>query len=105
MPPDASMPSSDAQLYQKIRAIFDETPVMDETHLELMRRMTPSERLSLTFKLSTEAKLRAKQVIARARPELTAREVEHLYVELLFGRELADALRRHDAKREHESKP
>jgi hypothetical protein len=66
--------------------------------LELLREKTPAERLMLAARLSHEVIQASKRAIARVHPEFTPRQVEHLFIELHYGRELADAVRRHDGE-------
>jgi hypothetical protein len=74
----------------------DTTPDAEEMQLRLLREKSPAERAIIAVRLSSELANASKRAIARAHPELTARQVEHLFIELHYGRELADAVRRHD---------
>jgi len=64
--------------------------------LQLLREKSPAERAALAVQLSSEVIQASKRAIARAHPELTARELGHLFVELHYGRALADAVRQRD---------
>lgn len=70
----------------------------ERIQLELLREKTPAERLMLAARLSHEVIQASKRAIVRVHPELTPRQVEHLFIELHYGRELADGVRRHDGE-------
>lgn len=62
---------------------------------ELMRRITPSRRFSLACSLTSTANFHARRAIARANPTLSQRDRDLLFVEMQYGREMADELRRY----------
>jgi hypothetical protein len=64
--------------------------------LQLLREKSPAERAALAVRLSSDVVRASKRAIARTHPALTAREVGHLFVELHYGKALADAVRRYD---------
>lgn len=74
----------------------DTSAEVQEAQLQLLREKTPAERLAMALRLSSEVTRLPKRAIARARPELTPREREHLFVELHHGKQLADGLREYD---------
>ena len=49
--------------------------------------------MNLALRLSSEVMQASKRAIARTHPDLTAREVELRFIELHYGKELADAVR------------
>jgi hypothetical protein len=63
--------------------------------LQLLR-----ERAALAVRLSSDVIRACKRAIARAHPELTAREVGHLFVELHYGKALAHAVRQYERTRD-----
>ena len=67
--------------------------------LELIRQMTPAERLEKTFRLSSQLLWNAKQAIRRQHPEFSERQVSLKFIELHYGAELAAAVG--DCWREH----
>jgi hypothetical protein len=79
----------------------DTTLEADQIQMRLLREKSPAERLAMAVRLSSEVIRASRRAISRARPELTEREVGHLFVELHYGRELADAVRLYEEKREH----
>jgi hypothetical protein len=68
--------------------------------LQLLRKKSPRERAALAVRLSSAVIRASKRAIARAHPELTAREVGHLFVELHYGKALADAVRQYERTRD-----
>ncbi len=75
---------------------------IEEKQLQLLREMSPSDRLMMAVRLSSDVIRASKRAIARTHPELTPRQVGHMFVELHYGRELADAVRQHDRTPEHD---
>ena len=73
---------------------------VERAQLQLLRDMSPADRVALALRLSSDVICASKRAIARTHPELTTRQVEHLFVELHYGKELADALRQHDKARD-----
>jgi hypothetical protein len=70
------------------------------TQLQLLREKSPAERGAMAVQLSSDVIQASKRAIARAHPELTAREVGHLFVELHYGKALADAVRQCERMRD-----
>ncbi|HXT58346.1 MAG TPA: hypothetical protein VN699_06920 [Pirellulales bacterium] len=68
----------------------------EQIQRELLREKSPAERLMLAARLSDEVSQASKRAIARVHPEFTPRQVEHMFIELHYGRELADAVRQYD---------
>lgn len=73
----------------------DTTHDAEEMRMRLLRNKSPSERLGLALRLTSEVIRASKRAISRAHPELTEREIGHLFIELHYGRELAAATRRY----------
>ena len=73
----------------------DTTHDAEQMQLRLLRDKSPSERLGLALRLSSDVIRASKRAISRAHPELTEREVGHRFIELHYGRELAEAVRRY----------
>ena len=75
-------------------------PIPNDTHpdaetaqIRRLREMTNQERSVLLISLTDSAIYHAKRAIARANPELTERECNFLFMEINYGRELAEAVR------------
>jgi hypothetical protein len=73
---------------------------VERAQLQVLRDMSPAERVALALRLSSDVMHASKRAIARAHPEFTARQIEHMFIELHYGRELADAVRQHDRTRD-----
>jgi hypothetical protein len=73
---------------------------VERAQLQLLREKTPAERAALALQLSSDVIRASKRAIARAHPDVTAREVGHLFVELHYGKALADAVRQYERTRD-----
>jgi hypothetical protein len=62
--------------------------------LELLRRMSPSERLRKTFALSRQVKQTSLDAIRRRHPEFDDAAVRLKFIELTYGKALAEDVRR-----------
>ena len=60
---------------------------------DLLRSAGPARRLALARSLTMTARALSWAGLCRRRPECSTSELEALYVELLYGRDLADRLR------------
>jgi hypothetical protein len=79
--------------------LTDTTLDAERIQLLLLRDKLPSERLGLALRLSSEVIRASKRAISRAHPEFTEREVGYLFIELHYGRALAEATRRYEETR------
>jgi hypothetical protein len=61
--------------------------------IDLVRRMTPAQRLKKTCGLSLQVKRMAMDAIRRRHPEFDEDEVRWKFLELAYGKDLADAVR------------
>ncbi len=61
--------------------------------LELLRQMSPMDRLRKTFSLSRRIKQMSMDAIRRRHPDYDDNEIRLRFIELTYGRELADGLR------------
>jgi len=74
--------------------MFNESnSVIPYISIELARALTPSQRSELGAFLSTEAMRISKRTIAALNPEYTKREISHKFIEIHYGKELADGMR------------
>jgi hypothetical protein len=83
--------------------LSDTKPEAEKVWIELWRKATPTERLARTFRMSSWAIQRSRAALAAARPELSPRERDLWWVELNYGKPLADKVRAHLAK--HDAQP
>ena len=77
----------------------DTSPEIERVQIELLRKAGKTRRLQLGIKLSSEALETAQRAIKRAHPELSELEAKLLFVEVTYGKDLADRVRTHLAKR------
>jgi hypothetical protein len=79
----------------------DTTRDASQMQIHLLREKSPAERLAMAIRLSSHVMRASRRAISQAHPHLTDREVGHRFIELHYGRELADAVRSYEEKREH----
>ena len=72
----------------------DTHPDAESVQAELFRRCSTARRFAIMASLTHAAIFHSKRAIARAHPELGARERDLLFVELHYGAELARELGR-----------
>ncbi len=72
----------------------DTSPEAYAVQLELMRQMSPIQRLRKTFALSRRVKRMAMDAIRRRHPEFDENAVRLKFIELTYGKSLADGVRR-----------
>ena len=80
--------------------LSDTTLDADQVQMRLLRSKSPSERLGLALRLSSEVIRASKRAISRVQPELTEREIGYRFIELHYGRELAKATRQYEDQRD-----
>lgn len=68
--------------------------------LEGLRRMSPTERVNKMCKLSANLRRMAMDAIRRRHPEFDQLEVRLKFIELTYGKELADSVRSQLRERE-----
>jgi hypothetical protein len=73
----------------------DTSAEAEAVQLQLIRDMSPSERLDKALRLSSQMMRWAKDAIRRRHPEFSTREVTVKFIELHYGAELAAAVREH----------
>jgi len=71
----------------------DTSAAFEEAQTQLLREKPPAERLMTAVRLSDEVIRASQRAIARVHPELSADEAAHLFIEIHYGKELADAVR------------
>jgi len=73
--------------------LSDTSSEIEEAQLQKFRAMTPRERSTLAARMSSEVIRASKRAIARLHPDFTPRQIEHCFIELHYGKELADGMR------------
>lgn len=74
--------------------LTDTHPEAEAVRLELLRRTSPSEKFALVRALTTTVVSLCRQGIRDRHPEFSDLDVAVHFVEMNYGRELADGLRR-----------
>lgn len=75
--------------------LSDTSNAIEEAQLQLLRQKTPAQRVALAIRLSSDVVRAAKRAIANVELNLSARQVELRFVELHYGKELADEVRQY----------
>jgi hypothetical protein len=73
----------------------DTSPEAEDLQLDLIRRISPSERAVKSLRMTTRLIRECKAAIARNNPRLTQREIGIAFIELNYGKELASAVERY----------
>jgi hypothetical protein len=77
----------------------DTSPEARAVQLDCLRKMSPQERIRKTFALSCQVRNMAFAAIRRRHPGLDESEVQLLFIELTYGKPLADDVRRWKTER------
>ena len=78
----------------------DTHPDAARVQIELLRRATVAQRLGLALRLSSYIIGLSRMGIARAHPRMTPRSVDLLFVDVSYGRDLAQRVRAYLEARE-----
>ncbi len=73
--------------------LSDTDPDAERVQIDLLRRKTPSERVAMALRLSGLVVRMSRQAIARRHPDWTPQQVHLAWMEISYGRELADQVR------------
>ena len=71
----------------------DTTDDMQNAQLRLLAQMAPTQRVELALRLSRDLINASHRAIERAHPELSESDRRLLFIELHYGKELADEVR------------
>jgi hypothetical protein len=83
--------------------LSDTHPDAERVQIELIRKATPAQRIASMRSLTSMLVTLSRRGIAQANPGLTPEEVNLRWVELHYGKPLADELRMYLKKAAHES--
>lgn len=78
----------------------DTDPDAEAVQLELLRRAGPTRRAQMALELSAQVISLAREAYRRQMPGASETEIGLRFVELNYGQDLAEAVRRHLAERE-----
>jgi hypothetical protein len=71
----------------------DTSPQAEKVQIELLRNATNAQRLALALSMTDLAIRLARRAIARANPGLSRRELDLKFVEVHYGKDLAERVR------------
>lgn len=77
----------------------DTSPEAERVQIELLRKASPERRLDIARSLSQSMILASRETIKRLHPQISEEELKILFVELYYGKELADRVREYMEKR------
>lgn len=77
----------------------DTSPEAERVQIELLRKAGVARRIELTFSLTQSAIELSRQGMRRRYPHASEEELNLLFIELNYGKELADCVRAYLAKR------
>ena len=72
---------------------MDTSPEAEKVQIELIRRASPTKLFNLVRSLSQSLILMNRQTLQKLHPEMSEEELALLFVELNYGKELADRVR------------
>ena len=78
----------------------DTSPEVERVQIELLRKAGKTRRLQLGLELSGDALKMAQRAIRRSHPDLSELDAKLLFVEVTYGKDLADRVRALLAKRQ-----
>ena len=78
---------------------IDTHPEAEKVQIELLRKMSFSDKFYLVMKLSETAMKLSKRAIARANKDLNEEQVNLLFIEYHYGKDLADRVKKFLEKR------
>ena len=82
-----------AQSTITIAMISDTRPDAERVQIDLVRQLSGAQKISQSLSLSSLAIGLSRRAIARANPDLSQHEVDMLWVEYTYGKDLAERLR------------
>ncbi len=81
---------------------MDTSPEAERVQIELIRKAPPAKRFGLARSLSQSLIQASRQTIRRLHPELSQEELDLLFVELHYGKDLANNVRAYLKRRKGE---
>jgi hypothetical protein len=82
---------------------MDTSPEAERVQIELIRKAPPAKRFGLARSLSQSLIQASRQTIRRLHPELSQEELDLLFIELYYGKDLANRVRADLERRKEES--
>jgi hypothetical protein len=81
--------------------LSDTAPEAERVQIELLRKATPARRVAMMRSLSAMAIGLARRALGRANPGLSREQIDLLFVQQNYGKELAESLRRYLNEHHH----
>ncbi|MFL5625587.1 MAG: hypothetical protein ACJ788_08325 [Ktedonobacteraceae bacterium] len=72
---------------------MDTSPEAERVQIELLRKASPAKRFGLARSLSQSLIQASRQTIKRLHPELSQEELDLLFIEFNYGKDLANRVR------------
>ncbi len=72
---------------------MDTSPEAERVQIELLRKASPAKRFGLVRSLSQSLIQASRQTIKQVHPEISQEELDLLYIELYYGKDLATRVR------------
>jgi hypothetical protein len=79
--------------------LSDTHPDAERVQIELLRKMSGARKIAMLRSLSSMVIGLSRQAIAKVNPRLDRRQVDLLWVEFNYGKDLADKLRGYNRER------
>jgi hypothetical protein len=73
--------------------LSDTNSEAEKVQIDLLRKATNAQRLAMALSMTDLAIRLARRAIARANPGLSQQDLDLIYLEVHYGRELADRVR------------
>ena len=77
----------------------DTSPEAEKAQIELLRRCSVAQRFAKVRSLTARAFGLSKRAIARANPDLSTQQLQVKFIELHYGKDLADRFHRYQESR------
>jgi hypothetical protein len=92
---DAILAEQEGYAAPSMSELSDTDPDSERVQIELLRAAGPSRRASLALGLTRTVIALSRRALRAAHPELPEPEIELLWVEFHYGREIAEGIRRY----------
>ncbi len=79
--------------------LSDTSPEAENVQIELIRRCSVAERFAKVRSLTARTAGLSKRAIARANPDLSPQQLQIKFIELHYGKDLADRVHRYQESR------
>ncbi len=77
---------------------MDTSPEMERVQIELIRKASPTKLLGIVRSLSQTIIQTSRRNIQQLHPHISEEELKYIFIEMYYGKELADRVRKHKKK-------